>query len=630
MAVPTFDPASVIPKNGTYIYGKDSDLFAVAIEGSLDTSTVKLHARVEDPTSIWRNITMNCFLISSSRWNCTGYVMGLEALVKDGDWLLFYFDAFDMEDNYGTLGNSSDPLRVRIDRSPPEIDFISPRNQSYSSGEVEIRLQVWDKYSGVDPTSVKYSFDNSTWLDMRGEDERIFISLEKWNTRSYPNNESVYIYGKASDIFGNTAYTRIITFVDNELPSFNVSEPKENQLIYGSYVFKIEASDKYSGLNFTIYRVGNFFGYFYCSNAYQANCSASFNSIVVNDGKYDVVIEVYDNAGNKVNASIPITIDNLPPNIRIISPTQATTVSGNFNISAEVIDDGIGTSKVKFRIESDGSAGEWKDMKCGGNICSTIWNSSEVIDGNYVIRIYAEDLLGRNSSLTSYISVVNAVNIPQTTTTFLQSTTKEEESKPSNNIFKWIKNSKLFSNIIDRIKKKPILAIAFFLPLFSLPIVFLLSTRKPREKEGTNIEKKFEECFMGLEDIRNIINNSLEISDINQMKDRVRMILISLEKMEKEPLKKTIDLISLTDERFKEELKFFLEGKEGEIKIIQTQKEEYLQEIYKLLKDCLSEESLENIRGNLETVNTLIRKFRGLIEREVSILSEALSEIEYK
>ncbi|MEM5766027.1 MAG: Ig-like domain-containing protein [Candidatus Aenigmatarchaeota archaeon] len=626
-AAPIFDPALTIPQNGSYIYGKDTDTFSTVIEGTLDTSTAKLHARTEDPTSIWKNISMTCFQISESRWNCTGYVIGLEALVKDGDGLLYYFDAYDLEGSYRSLGNSSSPLKVIIDRSPPEINFTMPKDQFYYSGEVEIKIKASDKYSGVDPSSVKYSFDNSTWLDMVEEDG-VFTSLEKWNTRIYSNNQSVYIYGKAGDRFGNTAYTRISVFVDNEPPSLSVNEPKENQIIYGVYVLSAKASDKYSGLDIISYEVGNFIDQFYCSgNQYDQECTASFDSALINDGKYMTIVKVYDRAGNEVNASVPITVDNLPPKITIFSPAQTSTVSGNFNVSADVRDDGVGVSKVRFRIESSGSAGEWKDMWCESNFCSAIWNSSEVVDGNYFIRIYAEDLLRRNSSLTSYISVVNTVNIPQTTTT---TTIVGEKNQPNSiSVEDGIKKFGVISNIINKIKTNPILGIAFLLPLFSLPVIFLLFTRKPEKKEDINIEEKFEDCFTRLEEIRNFIINSQTIPDLNQIKDRIRIILISLEKMEKDPLNKTVELVGSKRKKIGEELKSLLEKRGEETKIIQTQKEEYLQEIFKLLNDCLTEESLENVKRNLEVLNILIRKLKGLIEREINILNEALGEIGY-
>jgi hypothetical protein len=626
-ATPIFDPESVIPKNGTYIYGKDSDIFSVLIEGTLDNSTARLHARVEDPTSVWKSINMSCPQISTSRWNCTATIPGLEALVKDGNWLLYYFDACDSE-ICRNLGNSSEPLKVGIDRSPPNITFNNPKNNSYVSGEVEISIEAFDIYSGVDVASVKYSFDNSTWHDMVNTTEKIFISLEKWDTRGYQNNQSFYLYGKASDKLGNSIYKRIQVFVDNEQPSLTVIQPEKDQVIFGTYEFKIQASDRYSGLDFDniTYKVSNSMSQFSCSGTiYESECSVNFDSKWVNDGKHEAIIKVADKAGNSVNQSIPITIDNLPPLIRIISPLQASTVSRNVNISAEIKDEGVGLSNAKFRVESDGSFLEWKDMECVSDFCSAIWNSTEVVDGNYLIRIYAEDLLGRNSTLTSYVSVVNAGVVSKTTTTTTISKTEEKHERKEPGIF-----AELRSTILNKIKGNPILATAFFLSIALLPIFVFLSTRKTKEKEEINIEEKFEECFAQLEEMRNFIDDSTRITDITQLKDRIRVIIIRLERLEKEPLKKTIDLIlSSSKRKLGEDLNAFLKGREEELKIIKTQKEEYIQEISRLLNDSLSEESLENVKRNFEIVNMFIRKLRSLIQREIDILSEGLNEIGY-
>ncbi|MEM5773271.1 MAG: hypothetical protein QXL86_03575 [Candidatus Aenigmatarchaeota archaeon] len=620
-----------IPANGSYIYGKDYEIFSIKVVGSLNESTAKLNARVEDPTSTWKSIVMSCILVSQSTWQCNATIPGLEALVHDGNWLLYYFDAYDLEGNYGNLGNSSYPLRVRVDRSAPNISFIVPQNQSYYSDKVEIKIEAQDSYSGINPSSVKYSFDNSTWLDMRALDEKTFVSSQKWDTKVYQNNQSVFIFGKATDMVGNSVYTKIQVFIDNELPSFSVLNLEANQTIFGVHTFEIEFSDTYSGIDFARVRISNHLEQFFCSGTpNEANCRAEFDSKWVVDGKHEAIFEVFDKAGNSANLSLPVVIDNLPPTIIILYPSQGSSLSGEVNISAQIRDDGTGIKISQFRIESDGAIVQsWRSMSCISNTCSAIWNSSEVVNGNYLIRIYGEDMLGRNSSLTSYISVVNTRPIQTTSTTIIsneeemEKTEKKENQKPS--IF-----PVSTSNIFDKMKKNPILVAAFFLPLLALPFLFLFSRIKPEKKEKINVEEIFERLFAELEEIRNFTQESLKTSDLTQLKDRIRLIMIRIGKIEKDPLKKTIDLILASgEEKIGIALNDFLKEKKEEIEILKTQKEEYLQEISKLLSDALSEESIDNIRKDMDAINILIRKLKGLIQREIDILSEGLTEIGY-
>lgn len=622
-AVPTIIEST--PINGSYIYGKDYEIFSVKIVGTLDESTVKLHSRVEDPTSTWKSISMVCGLISQSTWYCNATIPGLEALTSDGNWLLYYFDAYDSEGNYGNLGNSSHPLRVRIDRSVPTISFIIPQNQSYSSGEVEIKIEVSDSYSGINPSTVQYSFDNSTWQEMQALDEKIFVSIQKWDTKIYQNNQTVFIFGRASDKVGNLVYTKIQVYVDNELPNFSILNLEPNQTIFDVYPFKIQFSDKYSGINSGRVRISNHLEEFLCSGtANEANCTSEFDSRWVVDGKHQAIFEFFDKAGNRAELSLPILIDNLPPSIVILSPKQGSTLSGEINISAQIKDEGTGLKISQFRIESDGAVvREWKNMSCISEICSAIWNSSEVVDGNYLVRIYAEDMLGRNSSLTSYISVVNSRPIQTTSTTIISNERKTEEGEQKSSRF-------TISNLLERMRKTPVITTIFFLPIFVLPFLFLFSRIKLRKKEKVNIGENFEKLFGELEEIRNFMQEALKISDSNQLKDRIRLIMIRIGKIERDPLKKTINLISAaSEEKIGIALESFLKEKKEELENLSIQKEEYLQEISKLLSDSLGEENVDEIRKNLGAAYMLMRKLKSLVEREINILNEGLTKIGY-
>lgn len=625
-AIPTlFNP---IPPNGTYIYGRDYEIFSVEISDPFNESSVKLHARVEDPTSIWKSFNMTCYQISST-WRCNSTIPGLEALVHDGNWLLYYFDAYDLEGNYVNLGSSSNPLRVRVDRSSPEILFISPENQSYYSGEIEIRINASDVYSGIDANSVKYSFDNSTWLDTQ-ESNGIFIGIQKLDTREYQNNQSVKIYAKASDKVGNQAHTSIQIFVDNEPPTFSVSGVESNQTIFGVFHLSLNASDRYSGLDFKkiTCRVSNYLVEFLCHGTiHEANCVVDLETTWTYDGKHEIVFEVHDVAGNKANFSLPIVVDNLPPRITILSPTQGSIVSGEVNISAEVRDDGTGVKNSKFRVESDGAVvKDWEDMSCETYFCSAFWNSSEVNDGNYLIRVYAEDLLGRESYLTSYVSVSN-LKIPQTTTTVGLKEDGKEDIRGKSKVESFIEN--LASTIFKKFKEKPVLTLGFLLPLVALPFLFFLPKLKLEKSEkGLNVGINFENFFSGLEDVKKLVEELMKISDLIQIKDKIRLLMIKLEKMERDPLKKTVEFMySSGEEKLATELDVFFKKRENELNFLKSQKEEYFQKIFELLGDALGSEDVEEIKKILGSLDILLRKIKGLVEKEIDLFTQALEEI---
>jgi hypothetical protein len=621
-AAPLFsDP---VPQNNSYIYGKNTDLFSVNVsEGNLNTTTVKLHARVEDPTSVWTTEDMECFLISLPNWFCNSTISNLESLVHDGNWLLYYFDAYDTFGGYGNLGNSSNPLRVRIDRSPPNITFIFPANESFSSGNITIEIEVIDAYSTVNLSSVSYSFDNSTWLAVTTEDNKVFKSVEKWNTGIYSNNQTVNLYAKASDVLNNSGNVKIRTTADNELPRVFIVSPSQNQTLFGDVTIGLQAEDTYSGLEFSSinYFIQTSSGPFSCfGSIYNANCTTSLATRFVQDGYHQLIFKVLDRAKNERTNSTFVVIDNLPPQVKILSPSPASTVSGNVNVSASVKDDGVGVANVSFRIESDGAAGDWEKMYCVGDYCSVLWNSTVFVDGTYNLRVYSMDKLGRESSMVVRFSVVNTQPLPSAGTT--TTTQPQAEGKSL---------SEFASNFIDKIRKNPLLVAGLILPLIILPSsLYLLSRKETVKKTQTGrMEDDTREYMMTINNIQSLALSSIGSQDINELKDKTRLMLIYLRDLEKDFSGKMIGKIlsSIKDEKFTADFKRYLGGMMGEIDNIRRLKREYLEEITRSLNDILIEEDVIRAQRNLENVSSLIRKFRGLVDREIAILSEGMRRL---
>jgi len=599
--------SSPIPQNDSYIYGRDTDIFSINIsEGSLDTSRVRLHARVEDPTSIWTNVTMNCFLISSPNWLCNVTIPGLSSLVHDGNWLLYYFDGYDTGGGYGNMSNSTDPMRIRVDRSPPNVNFTEPKNESFSSGSLTISIEASDTYSKVNASTVGYSFDNSTWLTMKTDDNKIFTSLGKWNTTTYENNMTVNLYAKASDVLGNSIYIKSQTVIDNEMPRLVIVKPYPEQVLNGSFTFEIQAEDTYSGLDISAanYFIGGTSGTLLCSgNIHSTSCTATFSTKVTSDGKYQLLFKVSDMAKNERTSSISVIVDNLPPKISILSPKAASTVSGNVNVSASVRDDGVGVSDVSFRIESGGSGGNWEKMNCINYFCSALWNSSKVVDGTYVIRVYSQDKLGRETSLTVQISVVNTGKTPIGGTTTTTATTQTGTD---------------ISNFFDKIMKNLILILGLLSPLVIIPLFIYLSRReKPSSKVSTTKGGGTpEEYVANVNNIQSIIYDSISTRDINTLKDKVRLIIVYLRGLEKDFMKTAMEEAS---NRIEEKTK-------EEVKRVHEAKVEYLDEISRLLNDILTVDDINLAYKHLENVRILMGKFRNLVDREIVILNESLNK----
>ncbi len=394
--------SSPTPANSSYLFGKDTGVFSVLIvDSTLNTSTAKLHIRVEDPTSTWANVSLSCTNSSATNYNCSSTVSGLSALVQDGDTLLFYFDAYNTNGQYGNNGDATTPLRASVDRSGPKVTFSTPTNNSYAGGNATIFINALDTYSGVQNNSVKYSFDNSTFKDTTLASS-LYKSNDLWDTGTYSNNQSVTIYAKAKDKTDVENNTFITVLVDNEKPTISTSTPTPSEIIKGIHPFTFAAQDTYSGLNLDsgFFEIGSLNQSMTCA---AGSCNNSFDTKRVSDGEYAVKFFIADKVGNRANYSVNIIIDNNPPTITITSPTSGSSVSGQVTVRATVTDSTTGVNTVQTRWETTGSSSEWKTMTCTATCAATL-DFSGLQPATYTIAVKAKDNL--NNEATSSVSVV--------------------------------------------------------------------------------------------------------------------------------------------------------------------------------------------------------------------------------
>jgi len=416
LAAPQFFES--LPTNNTYTFGRDTDVFSINIsDANLNTASVVLFIRVFESGSTWySNATPSCAL--STTWICSATISGFGSLAADGNRFILHWNASN------TTGdtNSSENYFVVVDRFPPKITFTNPTNGSWVSGNQTIKMNVVDPYSGINHSSVQYSFDNSTFLNTNYS-TGLYISLTDWNTRTYSNNQSVTIYARAKDNTTNENYSYANVTVDNELPTLIINKPGDT--LNGSSSFEINVLDAYSGIeNSTVkYTIGSESGSMNCTgNIYNFVCNYAFNSILLNDGNYTLTFSASDKTGNIRQNNTSVIVDNNAPILSIISPSDGSYVHGTTTISATAEDAGKGVSKVNLTI--DGSAVEFS---CSGTTnnktCTYGWNTATTTAGAHVIVVNSTDLLNHSSEKTVRVYVDNAkpnITINSPTQTYLK------------------------------------------------------------------------------------------------------------------------------------------------------------------------------------------------------------------
>jgi hypothetical protein len=383
------------PKNGTYIYGKDTDVFSIRASATTITSA-SLFAKVKDPTAVWKEIQMSCYNLNP--WLCNATIPGLEALLAEGKYLLYYFK---VSDDSGTsyYGNESFPLEVLVDRSPPIISLasISAQNNSYVSERKKLIFNITDSLSGVNVNATVFLFAygnetwNSSWINLIYQNGNF---IAPWNTSELPNNSTWIVYVNASDMIGNWNVTRVGIFhIDNENPEILDYYPKDEQAIWGEYKIFVKARDLYSGLNRIEISIGNFNDSSACE---KSSCTYILNTGKVPDGNYTLTITVFDNAENFASVSVKVRVDNSNPVLTLEYPSDY--LSGEVTLKL-LVGNVREIRNPKVQIYQPGATSE-SPLNCKNFVCIFQIDTKAYRDGTYTFVFSIQNEVGMETSLS--------------------------------------------------------------------------------------------------------------------------------------------------------------------------------------------------------------------------------------
>ena len=383
------------PKNGTYIYGRDTDVFSIRVSATTITSA-SLFAKVKDPTAIWKEIQMNCYNLNP--WLCNTTIPGLEALLAEGKYLLYYFK---VSDDSGTryYGNESSPLEVLVDRSPPIISLasISAQNNSYVSERKKLIFNITDPLSGVNVNATVFLFAygnetwNSSWINLIYQNDSF---IAPWNTSELPNNSTWIVYVNASDVVVNWNFTRVGIFhIDNEYPEILDYYPKDEQAIWGEYKIFVKARDLYSGLNRIEISIGGFND---SSSCEKDSCIYVLNTGKVPDGNYTLIITVFDNAENFASISVKVRIDNRNPVLTLEYPSDY--LSGEVALKL-LVGNVREIRNPKVQIYQPGATSE-SPLNCQNFVCIFLVDTKAYRDGTYTFVFSIQNEVGMETSLS--------------------------------------------------------------------------------------------------------------------------------------------------------------------------------------------------------------------------------------
>ncbi|UCF07959.1 MAG: right-handed parallel beta-helix repeat-containing protein [Thermoplasmata archaeon] len=300
----------------------------------------------------------------------------------DGGYLTEVF-AEDVADNTNMTW-----FMFTVDSNAPEIKLNYPLNASYIQPGTLLNFSISDDHiAGVD-----YSWDNGA--------VQSFDMEYKINTSALSDGQHT-LRVNASDTLGSINSTSYDINVDSVVPRIILNRPENNSFILQGESISFSVLDASPVL----------FRYSFGSgDATVVDPPYGINTSTWQEGAHKVVVNVSDAAGNVNISWFGVALDLSLPSITLAFPENNSYIQPGNEISVNIYDRFL--QSVRYSV----SGGEWLNLTPPGLINTTGWG-----DGAYEIRVYAEDMSGKN------VTVAFVINIDTTPPRVAETTPKDGE-----------------------------------------------------------------------------------------------------------------------------------------------------------------------------------------------------------
>ena len=275
---------------------------------------------------------------------------------------------------YDNAGNSNSTyILVEVDNTVPEGDILAPEAGSYLSGWVDVNVTGGDKNLLIIELYVNDTL-LASW-DANG------TYTCPWNTAAWADGPYV-LKLVVKDRAGNELEVSKPVVVDNTAPEGAINEPADGAYLSGITPINITGEDK----NLEVIEL-------YINDTLVASWTANgtyvydWNTTAWADGAYFIKLLVRDLAGNEVEATITVIVDNTVPEGEVLTPTDGSYLRDVVDINITAGDANLDVIELYI---NDTLVASWN----ASGTYTYIWNTTAVPDGLYVIKLLVRDLAG--------------------------------------------------------------------------------------------------------------------------------------------------------------------------------------------------------------------------------------------
>lgn len=291
-------------------------------------------------------------------------------------------------------------ITYRIDNNAPDLRVESPVKDQLVTGLFAVKASTDDEFPGT----VRYAIDGTTWFPIE----------EPWDTTKVIDGRHTVTI-RTVDLAGHRTDFDIEVIVDNTEPVISQATIAGGQVLSGVETLRFYAYDSI-GIRQVQLRIGDTDNF---NEIYRGEGGLYYEylfdtRIVADNVPHNLTVRAVDRAGNIVEETYVIKVDNNGPDISLdyywIEGDQSVNIGevkeGNSVVFEATIIDPSGVGNVMINIDSSG----WREMTPDSNLSNPdtyvlFWPTSGVGEGSHVFQIRTTDKLGNENSISGLINV---------------------------------------------------------------------------------------------------------------------------------------------------------------------------------------------------------------------------------